>query len=217
MEELNDLHLAFIDNEQIALVHVEGNWQSEGMLSHLAGRIRRNVRRSDMVLIGEMLCLVVLTEASLEGAQVVARRLHALLADVEYTIQVLSGASARSALQTLHNAQPLYMIGSEIDAAPDGLLVSGQCAGDGLPYLAFLASYPSHRLLHLVPYDLARRYHCVPVGVERGVLTLATCQCLEQEAVSLFEEVTRKSIFQVRCEASLVEDVLCYWQNLATV
>ncbi len=83
-----------------------------------------------------------------------------------------------------------------------------------MPYLAFLSNYPSRRLLHLFPYELACRYQCIPVGAERDMLTLGTSQWLEYEVVSHFEEVTRRGIFQVRCEASMIDDVLRYWERV---
>lgn len=213
MEELNAHSFALIDNERIALVCIEGNWPVEGMLSYIAARIRRNVRRTDVLLIGGNYCLVTLLETPIEGAQVVARRLHALLADVEHTLQIVSGLAAQNMVQMLYRDQPFFIVGNEAEATLTTQAEHGQST-DHLPYLAFLASYPSHRLLHLIPYDLARHYHCVPVGVERGVLTLATCQRLEREAVERFEEVTQKTIFLVRCEAGLIEDVLRYWQAM---
>jgi hypothetical protein len=85
---------------------------------------------------------------------------------------------------------------------------------DTLPYLAFLTSYPPPRLLHLVPYELACLYRCVPVGAERGVLTLATSQRLAQEVIMHFRTVTQRNIFQVRCEAGMIDDVLHYWKSI---
>lgn len=83
-----------------------------------------------------------------------------------------------------------------------------------LPYLAFLTDYPSPRLLHLFPYELACRYQCVPVGTERKTLTLATCHWLNREIVAQLRTVTRREIFQVRCEVTIIDEVLRYWQRI---
>jgi hypothetical protein len=69
-------------------------------------------------------------------------------------------------------------------------------------------------VLQLFPYSLACRYRCVPVGTERGVLTLAICQRLEQELITQFQEMTQHEIFQVRCEGGMINDLLSYWQNM---
>ncbi len=86
-----------------------------------------------------------------------------------------------------------------------------------LPYLSFLSSYPSQRLLHMFPYELASRYHCIPVGAERGVLTLATCERLQQETVLYLREVIQRNIFQVRCKAGMIDDVLRHWKQAIAV
>ena len=83
-----------------------------------------------------------------------------------------------------------------------------------VPYLAFLADYPSRHLLHLFPYELACRYQCVPVGADRDMLTIGTSQRLDDAVISHFEQVTRRGIFQVRCEVSMIDDVLLYWQRV---
>ncbi|TMD51307.1 MAG: hypothetical protein E6I93_10940 [Chloroflexi bacterium] len=83
-----------------------------------------------------------------------------------------------------------------------------------VPYLAFLADYPSRRLLHLFPYELACRYQCVPVGADRDMLTIGTSQRQDDAVIAHFEQVTRRGIFQVRCEVSMIDDVLRYWQRV---
>ncbi|GHO43775.1 hypothetical protein [Ktedonospora formicarum] len=89
--------------------------------------------------------------------------------------------------------------------------------GRELPYLARVNSYPSRRLLGLFPYELSRRYGCVPVGIERDAVTLATCQRLASEVIAQLQEYTRKAIFQVRCEEILIEELLNYWRDLLLV
>ena len=86
-----------------------------------------------------------------------------------------------------------------------------------VPYLAVIADYPSRRLLHLFPYELACRYQCVPVGMERDMLTIGISQPLDDAIIAHFEQVTRHGIFQVRCEAGMIYDVLLYWQRVEEV
>ena len=47
------------------------------------------------------------------------------------------------------------------------------------------------------------------------MLTLATCQRLELDVVTSFQEITRRNIFLVRCEASMIKDILLYWQRIS--
>ena len=82
------------------------------------------------------------------------------------------------------------------------------------PYLAFLTNYPPPHLLHLVPYELACRYQCVPLGAERRMLTVATCHWLNREVTAHLHAATRRKIFQVRCERATLDEVLHYWQRL---
>lgn len=86
-----------------------------------------------------------------------------------------------------------------------------------LPHLAFLSHYPPLRLFHLFPYALAQQYQCVPVGAERGALTVATSQRLELEVITHLQAATQCVIFQVYCEMSIIDDVLRYWQRMSPV
>jgi Type II secretion system (T2SS), protein E, N-terminal domain len=96
-------------------------------------------------------------------------------------------------------------------------IVLPERTGNTLPYLAGLTNYPTPRLLHLFPYTLACRYRCVPVGVERGILTLATSQRLAPSLIEHFRTVTQHAIFQVRCETTMIDDMLNYWQRIIFV
>ena len=116
-------------------------------------------------------------------------------------------------VQRLQNEHPLTLVEECETAHKPVSVASWRSDQNGLPYLAFLASYPPHRLLHLFPYELARRHRCAPVGAERGVLTLATCKQLDQDLISYFHTITQHNIFQVRCEVEMIEDILNYWRN----
>lgn len=203
--------------EQVAAVHIQANLcteQASLALRRAALRIRSNVRCGDWVWWCNASCTIVLPGATLEGAQAVAKRISALLVDVECAIQILCGNTALILLQRLQAEHALLVVSKETEPilAPSAS-VSPAPSVDALPFLAFLASYPSYRLLHLLPYELACHYRCVPVGVERKVLTVATCQRLSYDVVTYFQEVTQRDIFQVRCEAGMIEDVLQYWQR----
>jgi hypothetical protein len=98
-----------------------------------------------------------------------------------------------------------------------GLAAQAVVPDASIPYLAFLEDYPPRRLFRLFPYDLACQYQCFPVGADRGMLTVGTCQRLAEHVIAHFRQVTKHGIFQVRCEAQLIDDVLRYWQRLCEV
>jgi len=219
VERLSNHSFEQLDIDRIALLEIQTNEQSEMALKRAAQRIRCNVRRTDVVLLLDTACTIVLPETPFIGTQAVAKRIYTLLADIEYELQILCGLAAWTLLLNLQMRQALVVANKEVEAV-SGLLQSTEQLSQGmeaLPYLAFLASYPSHRLLNLFPYDLALLHRCVPVGAERGVLTLATCQRLHQEAILHFQEVTQREIFQVRCESGIIEEVLHYWQSAVLV
>jgi hypothetical protein len=221
--------------EQFSLVCITLNEQSAASVRRVARRVCRNVRQSDCVLYAGRVCAVVLACTALSGAQAVARRLRDLLVDVEYELQALSGAAAVTTLQHLRAHESVVVQREE-----DGDLsrpAFGRREGmrereedreqdrwreetrerETLPQLSVLSQYPAPRVLHLFPYELARRYRAVPVGAERSILTLATCQHLEADVIAYFQQVTRRNIFLVRCEERMVEDVLLYWRRILPI
>jgi len=217
VERLGDQTFELIHDKQVTLICIQGCDQAEVSLRRAARRIRQNVRRSDIVLLSGLSCIIVLRNTLLEGAQAVARRISTLLAGIEYEIQILCGDAAHLLMQRLQAERAIVIEQKEPErvhapSLPVALAITGREL-DSLPYLAFLAHYPSQRLLHLFPYELACRYHCFPVGAERGILTLATSQELDRAVISYFQEVIQRNIFQVRCEASMIDDVLSYWQR----
>lgn len=216
VERLSCHIFELINDEQVALICIQGSGQSQVSLRCAAQRIRQNVRKTDVVLLSSISCIVVLYDTPLEGAQAVARRIATLLADIEYEIQILHGKAAYALMQRLRTEGTIVVEQKEPEPTHGSSLATLSATRrelDPLPYLAFLANYPSQRLLHLFPYELACRYHCFPAGAERGVLTLATCQELDREVVSYVQEVIQRNIFQIRCEASVIDDVLSYWQR----
>ncbi len=210
------------DGNPVSLLCIRSTEQAYLALRRAAQRIRGNIRKSDTVLLSQKSCVLLLPGTPLEGAQAVARRIYPLLIDVEYELQIVHGATTLPLLQQIHGTHTVVL-------QKDMHVFEEQCSSikkqhvgvikedEPLPYLAFLASYPSQRLLHMFPYELANRYHCIPVGAERGALTLATCERLHQETVSYLREVTQRNIFQVRCETRMIDDVLRYWQQAIVV
>ncbi len=217
--------------EQFSLVCIALSELSAASVRRVARRICRNVRQSDCVLYVGRVCAVVLARTPLSGAQAVARRMRDLLVDVEYELQTLGGAAAVTMLQHLRAHEPVVVPREE-----DGDLSLPASEGregmrereedrwreetrerETLPQLSVLSQYPAPRVLHLFPYELARRYRAVPVGAERSILTLATCQHLEADVIAYFQQVTRRNIFLVRCEERMVEDVLLYWQRILPI
>lgn len=241
-----------ICEEHLSLVQIATK-QSSLLLQRALPRIRRTLRGTDGVFFLGRTCAVVLPATPIEGAQVVARRLSTLLVDVEYTLHVLYGAAAQTALHRLRTMGAVEIQVNEIliedrmrdeaeypESGRPGFLVPGgpgypregaptisegnaTVSLDGysgsvlLPHLAFLTHYPPLRLFHLFPYTLAQQYQCVPVGGERGVLTVATSQCLEPAVIAHLQEATQRAIFQVYCEMSIIDDVLRYWERMLPV
>jgi hypothetical protein len=206
-----------------SLIYIEVSGGVAHTLPLAASRIRRQVRYQDSVLLLERACALLLPATPLTGAQTVASRVSLLLSDVPCDVQVYHGATALLVLQRLQEAGAetieheesldLPAPTTQVQARAEQRKTPGTPL-DPLPYLAFLASYPSPRLLQLFPYDLARRYQCVPLGTERNMLTLATCHWLNREVVAQLHTVTNRGIFQVRCEITIIDEVLHYWQRI---
>ena len=207
--------------EHASLLYIQATEQACLALRRATQRIRANIRKSDTVLLSDKSCAILLAETSLVGAQAVARRIYPLLVDVEYHLQVLYGSAAYT---LLHQLQTHHQVVSpkDVSSLEEPPSLRGQSSDfvreeEPLPYLAFLTSYPSQRLLHIFPYELADRYRCVPIGAEHGVLTLATSQRLQRETVEHLREVTQRDIFQIRCDIHMIEDVLRHWQRAVAV
>lgn len=207
--------------DSVSLLYIQATEQSCLALLRAAQRIRGGIRRDDTVLLAEKSCAILLPKTPLVGAQAVARRVYSFLIDVDYDLQILYGVAATTLFQQVQNTHEV-VLQKDIQFSQETPATKRHESAyvredDPLPYLAFLSNYPPQRLLHIFPYELADRYHCIPVGAERGVLTLATCQRLQQEIVIHLCEVTQYDIFQVRCEGSLIDDVLRHWQHATAV
>ena len=207
-----------------SLIFIEATGGSTHALSLAARRIRSQARASDSVLLLEGGCALLLPATPFSGAQVVAGQLAHLLANVPCEIHVYHGATALLVLQRLHTGGAMMISHEERvqPATPVLPLKTHLSQGErkerppvaSLPYLAFLTRYPAPHLLHLFPYELACRYQCVPIGAARNMLTLATCHWLNREVIAQLRAATRRGIFQVRCEVSMIDEILRYWQRL---
>lgn len=201
-----------------ALIYLQCPQEGRNALHRVVQRVRRSVRRSDSILLCEVACGVLLPGTELAAAQVVGRRIGTLLADIEYSMQIVAGSAARMLLDQLQMEQAVEIMPEDTATRELPVTVRVQPpVAETLPYLAFLSSYPSLRLLHLFPYELAHRYHCIPVGIERGIITIATSHCLVAEAIAQLRAITQRDLFQVRCEASIIDEVLAYWQRAVPV
>jgi hypothetical protein len=210
------------EEEPFALIHLQASEQSAAALERAVRRIRQQIRARDQIFSLEGECVLLLRSATLAGAEAVMQRLRPLLADVEHSARCLAGEAARQFLGELQRRQPRLIEGdrdpqsfsqtrpSEEAAVPEE---DQDQAESQLPYLAFLSSYPSLRLLHLLPYELAQRYRCVPIGAERGTLTLATARRLDRAILDHLQTVTQRAIFQVRCEPEMISEILHYWEQ----
>ena len=210
----------------LSLISIEATDRIVDALPSIARRIRGQVRGHDSVLLLGTTCALLLPTTPFSGAQAMARRISPLLSGFPCELHVYHGTTALLVLQRLREAGARLLALEEYE---DTLLSPSSeneqahqaehqaIAGMPLPYLAFLTDYPSPHLLHLFPYELACRYQCVPVGTERKALTLATCHWLNREVVTQLHTATRRDIFQVRCETTIIEEVLCYWKRIKEV
>lgn len=224
LDEKKTQHAGSAFDVNSSLIYIEITGGHPQALKTVARRISSLIRFSDSLLLLGSACALLLPETPFSGAQALAHRIALLLTDVPYTLQVYHGATALLVLQHLHEAgvrvhphQQSTETGTpQVQARAQSIQEDEKkhTASDALPYLAFLANYPSSRLLHLFPYELACRYLCVPLGIERNVLTLATCHWLNREIVTQLRMATRRGIFQVRCEMSIIDEVLNYWQRI---
>jgi hypothetical protein len=205
-------------DEGASLIHITASAEGAPALLQATRRIRRNIRSTDTIIFLEQVCAVGLPATPFQGAQSVARRIATLLVDIDCKIQTFYGLSALTLWQQLLSRHALVVEPEEPQfehprvppiTQEDQINVSVQ----PVPHLAFLASYPSRRILQLFPYELACRYQCVPVGAERDMLTIGACQQLDKSVIAHIQEVTGRGIFQVRCEVSMIEDVLRYWRS----
>jgi hypothetical protein len=207
-------------DEQLSLISIQVMQESAASLHNVISRIQRNIRSSDIILPLARNFAIALPTTSFEGAQAVARRITLLLPEIACDIQVFHGATALTLFLRFQaeSAGRLQQKSREAlsleDSPPRPAFEASEESASALPYLAFLADYPAPRLLHLFPYELACRYQCVPVGAERAMLTLATSRMLSAGVIAHLQEITQRSIFQVRCEISIIDDVLCYWQRI---
>jgi hypothetical protein len=206
-----------------SLISIEVTDGTAEALPSAARRIRRQVRSHDSVLLLETACVLLLPATPFSGAQAVARRISPLLSGFLCELHVYHGATALLVLQRLRStgARPIASADGDEELSPASLAAEQACQTEfepirvtPLPYLAFLTDYPSPRLLRLFPYELACLHQCVPVGSERKMLTLATCRWLDREVIAQLRTATRREIFQVRCEASIIDEVLRYWQRV---
>ena len=206
-----------------SLILIETGSESAHALLEAARRIRSQLRSADSVLLLEERCALLLPAMPFSGAQAMANRLTHFLTSVPCEIHVYHGTTALLVLQRLRATGATTLVHGEgaeclgpvgIPVPPKTPLSQGEKKETTLPYLAFLTHYPAQHLLHLLPYDLACRYQCVPIGAARKMLTLATSRWLNREAIGQLREATRRGIFQVRCEAAMIDEVLRYWQRL---
>ncbi len=225
LDENRTQHAGLAFDVHSSLIYIEAAEDSEHTLLTAAKRLCRHVRSEDSVLLLERVCVLLLPDTPFSGAQAVAGRISLLLTDVSYELQVYHGATALLILQRLREGgaetpncenrdRAATVVPSEPIEIQTDKTESKRLSPDKLPYLAFLTNYPSRSLLHLLPYELACRYQCVPVGAERNMLTLATHRLLNYDTLTQLRSATQRGIFQVRCEMMVINEVLHYWQRL---
>lgn len=222
LERQQTTKLALDVHSSLILIKVVG--EAIQALPLVARRIRNQVSSSHSVLLSEDICALLLPATPFSGAQVLASRLVQLLVNVPHEIHVYHGTTALLVLQrlrksgvvaitdetTAESATPVIPVKSDQSIQKE----RKETAVVSLPYLAFLTHYPATPLLHLFPYELACHYQCAPIGAARNMLTLATCRWLNREIIAQLRAATRRGIFQVRCDVTMIDEILGYWQRL---
>lgn len=222
LERQQATKLALDVHGSLILIKVVG--EAIQALPLVARCIRKQVSSSHSVLLLEGICALLLPATPFSGAQVMASRLVQSLVNVPHEMHVYHGTTALLVLQRLHRSG-VVAIADEITADPaiPAMPVKSdqssqkerkETAVVSLPYLAFLTQYPATPLLHLFPYELACHYQCAPIGAARNMLTLATCRWLNREIIAQLRAATRRGIFQVRCDVTMINEILGYWQRL---
>jgi len=224
LDEKNTQHTGSVPDLHSSLILIEATDESADMLLLLARRIRRQLRLSDSVLLLEKRCALVFPATPFSGVHVVMNRVSVLLAEIPCEQHAYHGTTALLLLERMRAAGAQLIPFEECSWLPSAArshqkrgLSQTEASGaptTALPYLACLTTYPPPRLLHLFPYELACRYQCIPVGAARKILTLATCQQLTRETVGQLQIATSRNIFQVRCEMTMIDEVLHYWRRL---
>lgn len=87
-----------------------------------------------------------------------------------------------------------------------------QQSGNDYPSVPFmeLPKLLPKRLTHLIPYNLALKLGCAPVGRDHQYLTVAMVNPLNTESVHLLEEVTGLTIFPVSCQEEDLNALLAH-------
>lgn len=220
LDEKKTQHTGSVVDLHSSLILIEASDESADVLPLLARRMRHQLRLSDSVLLLEKSCALVFPDTPFSGVQAVMNRVSVLLTEIPCEQHAYHGTTALLLLQRLREAGARLIPFEECAWLPSAAcsyqkrLLSHTESPGALPYLAFLTTYPPPRLLHLFPYELACRYQCIPVGAERKMLTLATCQRLTREIVGQLRVATSRDIFQVRCEMTMIDEVLHYWRRL---
>lgn len=76
-----------------------------------------------------------------------------------------------------------------------------------IPFMHLPASLPAH-LAHLIPYKLAKRLKCVPVGFEKDNLTVAMVNPTNAQVIQTLHKKTNMHIFPVACNRTELQTLL---------
>jgi hypothetical protein len=84
-----------------------------------------------------------------------------------------------------------------------------EARANGIPFMQLPSRLPA-RLKRLVPYALALKLRCAPVGRNHNQLTVAMANPLDTQALCRLREVTGMSIFPVSCEIAALDMLLAH-------
>lgn len=212
-------------DEPISLIFIEVTRGSTNALSGAVKRIHSHINVAHSMLLREGCCALLLPTTPFSGAQALANRLGQFLVNLRHEIHVYHGTTAYLIVQrlqasgaiTIKDAQnTIHRASVELSTTLEQNEIK-EISPRSIPHLAFLTQYPAPALLHLFPYELACRYQCAPIGATRNMLTLATCHWLNREIIKHIRTTTRRGIFQVHCEVTIIDDILRHWQRLQDI
>ncbi|HET8840503.1 MAG TPA: diguanylate cyclase [Ktedonobacteraceae bacterium] len=82
-----------------------------------------------------------------------------------------------------------------------------EARANGIPFMQIPSRLPT-RLKQLIPYSLALKLRCAPVGRNHNQLTVAMANPLDDQAISCLHETTGMTIYPVSCEIAALETLL---------
>jgi GGDEF domain-containing protein len=141
-----------------------------------------------------------------------ATSLEQMLYQASLTVQTLTLRPAISRQTPSMNATHLLIqtpFDQDQHLVKEGPLESPISKSASVPFLQLPTQLP-RRLKQLVPYHLALKIRCAPVGRDHDRLTIAMADPTDSSAIIQLEEATGLSIFAVSCDPEALDALLAH-------